>query len=527
MTYFKYRYLSIVLLLAVIASACKKQWDQRDNITDQQLNVNLLQQIQANPNLSTFAGYLTKIGYDKLLSASKTYTVWAPTNTALQGIDPAIVSDTAQLHKFVNNHIANQAYLTGNVQTSLRVRNLNAKNLTFTATTVEDANITAANQYVSNGVLHVIDKPLVFKFNISEYVRSLTSVGQLQKAYVTRQDTTFIDTTKATVASIDPKTGKPILAPGTGVVTQNKYFNKVGALANEDSLYTYFVLTDNAYNAERNKVSKYFATVTNSTDTTLNLLSAFNVLKDVVVRGVYTTANLPATLKSVNGVTVPIDKSAIVQTYNASNGIVYVMSSMNFNVADKITPIVIEGESASFFTRTDQGSKIAIRARKDLSGVVYRDLLISGTGVPASFFAGYKLSNLYTCQYKVEIHAVNDTLFTKVPMNLTTPSLNQSISERVIFGQITAAPVVAGNVTPTTAVNFPYTSITPYNYNNITLTGATAGTVTATSTLNVANGTLNVVKYSSIFMYVQGANTTAANTNDVLVDYIKLTPVLQ
>ncbi|GAB3904992.1 fasciclin domain-containing protein [Mucilaginibacter boryungensis] len=528
MSHFKYKYLFIGLLLVVVASACKKQWDQRNAITDQQLNVNLLQQIQANPNLSTFAGYLAKIGYDKLLSSTKTFTVWAPTNAALQGIDPAIVSDTARLHKFVANHIANQTYLTGNIQGSLRVRNLNGKNLTFTTTTVEDANITLANQYVNNGVLHIIDKALPVKMNISEFVRGLTTVGLLQQAYVLRQDTSFIDTSKATVASIDPKTGKPILVAGTGVVTQNKYFNKTGALANEDSLYTYFVLTDNAYNAERAKVSKYFATVTNSTDTTMNLLSAFNVLKDVVVRGVYTSANLPATLKSVNGVTVPIDKTAIVQTFNASNGIVYVMSSMNFNVAEKITPIIIQGESASFFTRTDQGGKIAIRARKELDGTtVYRDLLISGSGLPASFFAGYKLSNLNTCQYKVIIRAVNDTLFTKVPMNTTNPALNQSISERVMFGQITAAPVVAGNVTPTTAVNFPYTSITPYNYNELTLTNATTGTVTANSTLNMANGTLNVTKYSSIFMYVQGAATTAANTNDVLVDYIKLIPVLQ
>jgi uncharacterized surface protein with fasciclin (FAS1) repeats len=512
------KYFLLVLITALIFSACKKQWDQRDKVTDQQLNVNLMQQIQTNSSLSIFAGYLTKVGYDKLLTSTKTYTVWAPTNDALQNIDPAIVSDTAKLKRFVGNHIANQAYLTTNVQAaSLRLHNLIGKNLTFTPTTVEDASITTANQYVNNGVLHVINKALTPKLNISEFIRSLTSVGLLQKAYVLRNDTTFIDTTKATVASIDPKTGKPILVPNTGSVTINKYFDKVGSLANEDSLYTYFVLTDDAYNAERNKVSKYFATVTNSTDTTMNILAGFNVLKDMVVRGAVTQANLPASILSVNGVPIPVNKNAIIQTYNASNGIVYVINSVNFNVADKITPITIQGELPSFFARTDQVPRIAYRAKSDPNGLRFNDLYITGSGLPASFFSAYKISNLYTCQYKVVWRAVNDTLQT-----------HATISQRVTFGSTapTAVPVVAGTVTPTTVVNFPYTAISPYNYNEVQLTGATGTTTTTNTTINVVNGTLNVLKYKSINMYVQGAATTATNTNNVLIDYVKLIPIL-
>jgi uncharacterized surface protein with fasciclin (FAS1) repeats len=517
MTNYKNKYFLLLFFTALILSACKKQWDQRDKVTDQQLNLNLMQQIQANSNLSTFAGYISRIGYDKLLTSTKTYTVWAPTNAALQNIDPAIVSDTAKLKKFVGNHIANQAYLTTNVQTSLRLHNLIGKNLIFTPTTVEDANITSANQYVNNGVLHVIDKALIPKMNISEFIRGLTTVGLLQQAYVVRNDTTFIDTTKATVASIDPKTGKPILKPNTGLVTINKYFNKVGSLANEDSLYTYFVLTDAAYNTERNKVSKYFTTVTNSTDTTMNILAGYNVLKDMVVRGVVMPANLSSPLLSVNGVPIPINKDAIVQTYNASNGIVYVMSSINFNVADKITPITIQGEQPSFFARTDQASKIAYRTKADLNNVKFNDLFITGNGLAPSFFSAYKISNLYTCQYKVVWHAVNDTLQTHAP----------TISQRLTFGQTTAVTTVSGTVTPTTAVNFPYTNIGPYNYNEVQLTAATGTTTTANTTINVVNGTLNVLKYSSINMYVQGAATTATNTNDILIDYVKLIPILQ
>lgn len=520
------KFLLMIPVIAVfLLTACKKNWDQRDMVTDQNLNVNLMQQIQANPNLSTFAGYIAKVGYDKLLTSTKTYTLYVPTNTALQGLDPAITGDTAQLRKFVANHIVNQAYLTGNIQgASVKLHNLNGKNLTFTPTTIEEASITGANQYVKNGVLHVIDKPLIVKLNISEYIRSLTTVGQLHKAYILRQDSTFIDTSKATVASIDPKTGKPILVAGTGLVNINKYFNRVASLDKEDSLYTYFVLSDNAYNTERNKVSKYFTTVTNSTDTTMNILAAFNVLKDVAVRGVYKLADLPAKLTSVNGVNIPIDKSAIVQSYTASNGIVYVMNSMSFALSDKITPIIIQGEKPSFFSRTDQTSKIQIRLRNDPNnpGVQYRDMLVAGSGLTAQFIAAYKLSNLYTCQYKVVLKAVNDTSYTHVP----APG---NISQRITFGQITsiAPDPVSGTLVPVTAVNFAYQNIPPYNYTEMSYPTATAGTITAGSTINVTSGNLTVTKYSSVNMYVQGANSTTANANDILIDYIKLIPILQ
>jgi len=373
MTHNKKNYFLMLLLTAAMFSACKKQWDQHDAIVDQQLNVNLFQQIQANSNLSTFAGYLTKIGFDKVLAGSKTYTVWAPTNAALASMDPAVVADTAQLHLFVANHIANQVFLTTAIPASIRIRTLNGKNVTFTPTTVEDANITAANQYVSNGVLNVIDKALTYKLNIDQFVRSLTTVGQLQLAYIARNDSSFVDTTKATVASINPTTGKPILVPGTGIVKLNKYYNKVARLDNEDSLYTYIVFTDAAYNTERNKVASYFQTVTNSTDTTLNILAGFNVLKDAAIRGKVLPANLPASLTSVNGVPVPIDQTQIVQKYDCSNGYVYVMSAVNFNVATKITPIIVQGESPSFFK---QGSGTnQFRLKTDNNGVPLHDLL--------------------------------------------------------------------------------------------------------------------------------------------------------
>jgi len=543
MTHYRNKYFLMLLFAALAFAGCKKQWDQRDAVVDQQLNINLFQQIQANSNLSVFAGYLTKIGFDKVLAGSKTYTVWAPTNAALATMDPAIVADTAQLHLFVASHIANQAYLTtGLTAPSVRIRVLTGKNVTFTPTTVEDANITSVNQYVRNGVLDVIDKALSYKLNISQYARSLTATAGLQAAYIARNDSSYVDTTKATIDHIDPVSGKPVLVPNTGVVTLNKYFNKVAALASEDSLYTYIILNDAALTAEQNKVKKYF--VTSSTDTTVNLLSNFNVLKDVAIRGLVLPASLAAgvnILKSVNGVNVPLDKSAIVSTYLASNGIVYVVNACNFNVADKITPIIVQGEQVSFYK---QGSGTNnLRLRVDNNGVQYRDLM-NNTSTISAYTAAYRLSNMYTCQYTITIRAINDTAYTHTPLTPTLtagvptgyttggtndPYIPGQIQERLTFGQITGAVLnTTTNVyTITPVVSYPYKNVAPYNYNEIAFASNATSTTVANQTLNMVSGNLNILKYNSINMYLVGQTSTVGNLGTILADYIKLTPILQ
>jgi len=100
---------------------------------------------------------LAKTGYDKIISSSKTYTVWVPTDQALQTLDPAVLNDTAKLRLFVSNHISNQSYLAGAGIGAQRIQMLNGKYNNTTGATFDSANIVTANQYASNGVFHTID----------------------------------------------------------------------------------------------------------------------------------------------------------------------------------------------------------------------------------------------------------------------------------------------------------------------------------------------------------------------------------
>jgi uncharacterized surface protein with fasciclin (FAS1) repeats len=487
----KYNYtyfLLAVLMISGIFVSCKKSWDNHDAVTDAQVTKNLMDQISQNPDLSTFSGYLVKTGFDKIISSSKTFTVWAPTNTAMQSVDATILNDSTKLKQFVGNHISNQSYLTNIPQPSLRIQTLNGKFATFTATTFEEANITQANQYVGNGILHVIDKAIIPKLNIWEYVNSLTTVGLKQKAYLQALNYSYTDTSQAIQTGVNPTTGKPILQPGTGVVNANTYLRTVLNVSDETKQYTYIVLTDAAFDNERNKVVKYFTTTGSYATTGLDsttYLSSRNVVKDLAFNTLITPALLTDTLLSVNNVKVPFNKSAIVATYNASNGIVYVMNSVNFRLVDKITPILIQGESPAGFATTDKRGNIQYRVRKDPGGNVFNDILVAGGSIgtlPAAYYARYSVPNAYAAQYKVYWRALNDT--------------GTIFPQQLAFGTVTSA-------------TFPYTNVNLNVYDDIYL------------------GTYTVSKYSNFNMFMLGANVTTAGLNSFTLDYVKLVPVIQ
>ncbi|MEO6523399.1 MAG: fasciclin domain-containing protein [Mucilaginibacter sp.] len=478
------KYILLFTLIAAVFTSCKNQWDSHDTITDPALGVTVLQQINNNADLSKFSQYLAQTGYDKVIAGSKTFTVWAPTNAAITAaltIDATIATDTGKLKRFVGNHISYQLYPTSLPQPSVRVKMLNGKSITFTKTKFEDANIVLSNIYSSNGLLHTIDQAIIPKLNIWDYIKSLTTVGAKQRAYLLSQNYLHQDTTRAKQIGVDALTGRPIYDPTSAIDTLNYYISSTQNIKSEDKQFTYFVLTDAAFDAETNKVLPYFATAVPQSST---LLANYNVTKDLAIPGLITLNNLPDTIISPFNVKVPINKANIVQTYNASNGIVYVISSVPYRLKDKITPIVIQGESTIGFSRSDKAGNILYRTKLDNNGVPFSDIFIetNGTGtLTALFSALYFVPNMNSVSYKVYWRAINDRAV--------------AFSQQLNFGTSTAA-------------TFPYTLVPLLNYSETLI------------------GTYTVTQYGSQFMFLTGANNTTSGTNSLSLDYVKLIPVL-
>ena len=93
--------LRVAAIAFVFAVAGCNKWKDATTVAQQDLTVNLLQAISSNPDLSKFRQYVAQAGLDSVLQVSKTFTVWAPTNTAIQALDPAVVSDPVKLKAFI------------------------------------------------------------------------------------------------------------------------------------------------------------------------------------------------------------------------------------------------------------------------------------------------------------------------------------------------------------------------------------------------------------------------------------------
>lgn len=489
-----------VLCFVLCLAGCKK-WDEHTAVENQDLTKTLLDEISGRPALSKFNEYLKKTGLDKELASSKTYTVWAPTNDALQSLDAGTAADTAKLRRFIANHIAYQLYFRRNAQTGIRVPVLNGKRVLFTGNQFDEAAVTEADKYVSNGVLHVIDKMAPAYPNVWEVVDS-TKTTYLQSAFIASLTRRVFDPANAVIDSFSVVTGLPVYRPGTDSVLRNGYNTNVYDLRSEEKQYTYFILTDAAFNTELAKLSPYFKTST--TDSTRNLAS-YAVAKDLIVEGLYTLNQLPAVLTSKFGVKIPVDKSKIVEIRKLSNGIAYVVSGVAFDVKDKIQPVVVQGEAyRGFFDangvaatpRQNNVSAVFIRSRITPTGVSFTDMFAYGHGI-AGLNAQYQVQNLPSVKYKVYWVAPNDTL------NVNGNIVPAAFTQRLAMGARGA------NLLPTVAPLAPL-NVTPRNYNEVYL-----GDYTQSS-------------YGTLDMFLTNANPTTGEPggNRLNLDYIRLVPDL-
>lgn len=435
-----YLFAALVLLACV---RCNK-WDDHNAITDAAVTKNLFQQIQEDAGLSKFAELLVKSGYDKVIASSQNYTVFVPTNEALAILDPGIVADEATLRLFVGNHITNQLQQVA-AGTALRLRMHNGKYNNVNGMNIGGATITAANKYGKNGLLHIINAMLPAHPSAWEFVESHAAMPAHQKSFMLQTD------------SLGPY------------------------LRNEEKQFTFFVVADDAWDAEVNRYLPYFKTGT--TDSTATL-AAHAVVSDFLCDTVYDPASIPDTVFSLFHTKLGIDKNAIVQTLPLSNGIVYIMSKLEVLPAHKFKPIIIQGEDYQF-SRVDRRNVTYLRDKlSPATNQVFRDVLVFNHDV-AQFYLGYNLYNIPSIKYKASWVAVHDHI------NNNTGAFRQMLG----IGTF-AAPAL------------PYTTVQPNNYDEVAL------------------GEFELPAYHPLLnIFLTADNSTNDDANKITVDYIKLEPV--
>ena len=115
----------MLLAAACLALASCSDWDDHYKPTQEgtTTSLNLYEALCSEPQTTEFAKILAQTGYDKVLSSSQTYTVFAPTNEELAGFDAS--NEEAAL-RLATNHIARYSAPTS-TNTENGIKMLNGK----------------------------------------------------------------------------------------------------------------------------------------------------------------------------------------------------------------------------------------------------------------------------------------------------------------------------------------------------------------------------------------------------------------
>ena len=469
--------------LGLLALAgCKKLDTQHNTVTDESLNKNLFQVISSDSKYMTFTKLLVQTGYDKVLSSTKTYTVFALNETVVKTIDPVVLMSSTKLKTFIANHITEQSLPISVNTPTARIQMIGGKYNLLSSSKIESSSFVASNRYAANGLIHDVSAPLYAMDNCWEFLYENPAAPTNHKFFLRSLFRNVFDLTNAKIIGVDPNTGANLYQPGTDSVYANLYLKNVYDLRDESKQYTLFLLSDAGLTSEVGAYASYFPTTT--PDST-SFAATWNVVRDYAIDGAYAPNQLPDTLVSKFGAKVPVNKANIVSSYKTSNGYVYVMSALPVAPKQRFATKVIEAENY-VASSVDRRSYTYFRDRyNDSTFTKYSDVLVLNHGV-AMFNLRYDLQEMPMIKYKAYWIAVND---------FQTAAYQQKLG-----------------------VGSPASTLLPYTNVN--------GSAT-TAKKEIYLGEFQLARYYPILnLYLTAANSTTSAANPLVCDYIKLVPSL-
>lgn len=361
----QYKHLKDFIPLLALAGiflvpSCNKEWnDHYDAEAFDLPDETVAAYIKEQPELSTFYTMLGIAGYTDLLNASQSFTVWAPDNDALAGFD---LSDTALVKKTVQNHIARGRHTTSGVITS-SIRMLNRKYISFARKGSEfsfgNNSILKPNQPGKNGLVHVIDGFTPYVPNLWEYLNEKEGIDSL-RSYIYGQSKKIFDAASSTELGVNEE-GKVIY--DSVFVMSNSVLEKLGAIDNEDSIYTAIMPDNSAWSQAYSKIKKYFNfPADGGAAIRQDAMTRFTIVQDMIYRGRVSEAEKLDSLTSTSGNVFynPSELFKGLDYSQLSNGLAYVTSQMPFtDTTSWFRKIKVEAEAPS--GRTNSGSNIFAR----------------------------------------------------------------------------------------------------------------------------------------------------------------------
>ncbi|MBN2213945.1 MAG: hypothetical protein JW723_06865 [Bacteroidales bacterium] len=324
----------IAIAFTLFLSGCRDNWDSYYKTDDENIEKTILQGIENDPALSKFNEYLKISGYDKQLASPLSYSVWAQTNDIISDIEPG---DTASISNYVGYCISVGNY---NDTEQSRIKMLNGKYalLDNTNNTIENASFSGTPQVYQNGLLYITTEKFSPKKNIWE-IFTEDAPASVQKQFVETLYGYIFDEENSKIIGVDQETGLSVY--DSVKIYTNKILIDVADLEDEEKLYTFIILSDDAYNSTVAAYKTYYKPLDS---TSVDYMAAYNTCIDLVIPGKIETADLPAATITETGIEMSLQPDNIADFELASNGIIYYVNTNPIALTSKFKEMVVEGE---------------------------------------------------------------------------------------------------------------------------------------------------------------------------------------
>lgn len=485
-----------VQLLIVALSSCSDTWDAHYGSTSgTKSNLNLYEYIKSQPDLSLFGQMIDIAGYDTILDKSQTYTVWAPVNSSLSGVN---LTDVDNVTNIVKNHITRFSYPTSDIDAKT-IFMLDKKFLSFKRTDSgftfggQSLELDKSNVAAKNGILHCIDGYVPYLNNLWEYIGNTPGLDSL-RSYLYSQSKYAFDAK----ASVEIGTNDHGQAVYDSVITfTNPVLDKIGALHIEDSTYTTILPNNAAWTKAYNQIKSNYVTLAKDGGAAAQRLQTqWAIVRNLVFRQQVADTTGLTSLISTTGSAFQnpgyLFKGAA--KASLSNGIAYTTDSIRFKASESYQQkIQIEAENSSFgrsflyanlYVRSSLGTSLSSAVSQNKYLVVEPTTVSNTTQNTVTFPIPNTLSGKYN------IYCV----FT--PSSVANETDLRQYKARFYFSYLdaTGKQITDGAITATNGIN--------------TTTGAIGGTFT-TNAGQVTKMFVTQYKFSYCNIY----DETAASSN--------------
>ena len=348
----KYKYLIITLLLGMVSlTSCNDVWEEHYTPgAGIKSKLNLYDYIKAQPDLTIFTKMLKIAGYDTILTKSQTYTVWAPVNSGLTGVD---LKDSAYVTELVKNHISRFSYPTSGIN-SKTVFMLDQKFIVFKRTetgfSFGGKTLLQENTSTLNGILHKVDGYVPYLMNIWEFIGKTPGLDSL-RAYLYSQSTSIFDLAHS--VEIGTNTQHQAVYDSV-IIFSNPILDKIGHLQLEDSTFAAILPSNTAWTKVYNVIKSNYNTLPKdggaaqqrlNTQWAIVRNSVFK-FKDLLIDPVMYDSLISTTGSVFHPSSYLFDGAT---RNSVSNGYAYVSDSLRIKAADSWQqPIQIEAENSSY-----------------------------------------------------------------------------------------------------------------------------------------------------------------------------------